>query len=61
MSTELLTAPQAAQELGYSIQHTRLLIRQGRLKAQKLGRDWVIERTELSFFQDVIRKGSGHN
>lgn len=51
MPTDLLTAPQAAKELGYSLQHTRLLIRQGYLKASKLGRDWVIEREALTVFQ----------
>lgn len=50
MPNELLTAPQVALELGYSLQHTRLLIRQGQLKASKLGRDWVIERHALEAF-----------
>ena len=51
MDTGFLTAPQASKELGYSLQHTRLLIRKGRLKAIKLGRDWVILRAALDEFR----------
>gem|GEM_PF-3436541 len=37
----------AAQALGYTLQHTRLLIRQGKLKAEKLGRDWLVSRRSV--------------
>lgn len=43
----LITTKEASRELGYTIQHTRLLIRTGKLKALKFGRDWLIERGDL--------------
>ena len=42
-----LTSREAAQETGYNVEHIRRLVRTGRLKAQKLGRDWVIDRASL--------------
>jgi excisionase family DNA binding protein len=37
-----ITSGEAAQRLGYTIQHVRRLIRQHRLEGFKLGRDWVV-------------------
>lgn len=48
----LLTTVETAKRLGYTIQHTRLLIRHNKLSAQKVGRDWLIEHTALSKFLD---------
>jgi len=47
MTSDFATVSQAASLLGYSVQHTRLLIRTGKLKAIKLGRDWLIPKQEL--------------
>jgi len=44
---QLLTTEQAAGELGVTPQHVRLLIRQGKIAAEKAGRDWLIERKKL--------------
>jgi excisionase family DNA binding protein len=55
-TSSLLCTSDAAKELGYTLQHTRLLIRQGRLRAVKIGRDWVIERGRLSDFSARYRK-----
>lgn len=44
----LLTTAKTAKRLGYTVQHTRLLIRQNKLSAQKVGRDWLI-------FDDALR------
>lgn len=52
----LVSTADAARKLGYTLQHTRLLIRQGRLPALKLGRDWVIQRGTLSDFSARYRK-----
>jgi excisionase family DNA binding protein len=43
----VLTINEAAQALGYSRQHTRLLARQGRLRGTKAGRDWMIPRAAV--------------
>ena len=41
---EYITTREAADRLGYTTQHTRLLIRQGKLEATKFGRDWLVVR-----------------
>lgn len=62
MDTQLryITTQQAAKELGYTLQHVRLLIRQGKIHAVKLGRDWVIQPNELKRFH-VTRMRGGMN
>lgn len=37
-----ITTKEAAERLGYTPQHTRLLIRQGKLDGEKFGRDWMV-------------------
>lgn len=41
---EFLTVSEVAARLGYSEQHTRLLLRQGKVRGAKIGRDWMILR-----------------
>jgi len=54
--TDLLTVPEAAKYLGYTVQHIRLLIRQGKLTSYKIGRDWVIPRNAVADYN--TRKSS---
>ena len=49
---KLLTAKQAAEILGVHHSRVRVLIREGRLPAQKLGRDWVIMESDLEKVKD---------
>ena len=42
-----LTSAEAAQSLGFSPDHVRKLILQGKIKAEKLGRNWIIEKKHL--------------
>ena len=44
----LISVPQAAMIKGCSKTYILKLINQGRLKAQKVGRDWVIRREDLN-------------
>ena len=44
---ELITTQEAAENLGYTIQHTRLLIRRGQIEATKFGRDWLVVRESV--------------
>lgn len=53
---ELLVISEAARTLGYTVQHTRLLIRQGKLQGTKKGRDWVVSREAVADYN--IRKAS---
>ncbi len=46
-----LTTGEAAERLGYTVQHTRLLIRQGKLEASKFGRDWMIVREAVEGYR----------
>ena len=43
MSPSLLTVAKVAKTLNYTVQHTRLLMRQNKLPAVKVGRDWLID------------------
>ena len=47
ISQELITTQEAAENLGYTIQHTRLLIRRGQIEATKFGRDWLVVRESV--------------
>lgn len=44
---EFITTREAAENLGYTIQHTRLLIRRGQIEAMKFGRDWLVVRESV--------------
>jgi len=41
--TDFITSAEAAERLGYTVQHVRRLIRQGTLEGEKMGRDWIVE------------------
>lgn len=43
VSEPVIDSQEAAKRLGYTRQHVRRLIREGQLRARKLGRDWFVE------------------
>lgn len=45
---EFLSIREAAEELGYTDQHTRLLARSRKLRGRKLGRDWMVLREAVA-------------
>ena len=45
---EYMTTPEASESLGYTVQHTRRLVREGRLQGAKMGRDWLILRESVA-------------
>jgi excisionase family DNA binding protein len=47
-----LTVKQAASELGISVPRVHQLIQEERLPAEKLGRDWIIESSDLEKVKD---------
>jgi excisionase family DNA binding protein len=53
LQQQYLTTRQAADKLGYSLQHTRLLIRSGSLAGEKIGRSWLIP---LVAVQDILQR-----
>lgn len=44
---EILTTKEVAQALGISVRRVQALITGGRLTAKKLGRDYIIEKSEV--------------
>lgn len=53
-----ITTKEAAENLGYTIQHTRLLIRQGQIEAEKFGRDWLVVRESVAKYK-TVQEGGG--
>ncbi len=51
-SERVLTTIEAAAEIGRSPQQISLLIRQGKLTAEKRGRDWFIRAPDLELVRD---------
>ena len=49
---KMLSAKQAADILGVHHSRVRVLIREGRLPAQKVGRDWIILQSDLELVKD---------
>jgi len=49
-SHRLISTSEAAQQLGCTVQHVRLLIRKGAITGEKLGRDWVAEDDSVKAF-----------
>lgn len=47
-SSDFMTVLEAATVLGYTAQHTRLLLREGKLKGDKRGRDWLVPREAVA-------------
>ena len=47
---EFVTCLDAADALGYTVQHVRRLVRDGQLEGLKVGRDWVIPRDSVDTF-----------
>lgn len=43
-----ITTDAAAEQLRYTPQHVRRLVREGRLEGQKVGRDWLVTRESVS-------------
>lgn len=50
--SDLLTVDQAAGELGVTARRVRALIKDERLRAEKVGRDWLIRKRDL----DAVRE-----
>lgn len=49
---ELLTTKQVAERLGISMARVHQLINEGRLPAEKIGRDYLIKEDDLKLVED---------
>lgn len=61
----MITTNEAARRLGVGPRRLRYLIAGGRLKAQKIGRDWLVEEASVDAFVRLKSgpkpKGGGDN
>lgn len=48
---DAITTPEAAAELGVSVERVSQLVRAGRLRARRAGRVWLIDRASLRTFR----------
>lgn len=51
MNNDYLSVNEVAKKLNYTVQHTRLLIRQGKIQADRIGRDWLVVNESVSKYQ----------
>jgi excisionase family DNA binding protein len=59
MPDEWLTTTQAAQLIGYHPEYVRQLVKAGKIEAQKIGRDWLIQRSKLlAYIRKVSKTGA---
>lgn len=45
-----ITSKEAAERLGYTVQHLRRLLRQGAIEGRKVGRDWMVRERSVKDF-----------
>jgi excisionase family DNA binding protein len=54
--TEWITTGEAADLTGYTTAYFRQLIKRGRLKARKRGRDWFLNKAEVLAYAEEMRR-----
>lgn len=52
----LMTVSQVAAELNITTQHARLLIREKKMRAEKVGSQWLVQRESFERFKASYRK-----
>jgi hypothetical protein len=58
MPTDWISVPEAAIVSGYTANHLRILIREGRIKAQKFATVWQVDRKSLlAYLREQKQKG----
>ena len=55
--TDILTAQQAAEILGYNPDYMRCLLRDGKVKAQQFNRVWMVDRQEVERIKALQGEG----
>ena len=48
LDRQYLSVYEASKVLDYTVQHTRLLIRNEKLRGEKIGRDWIVLRESVT-------------
>jgi hypothetical protein len=52
----LVLIAQAAQEVTYSVKHISLLLRQGKIKGQKIGGTWLVDLEDLKRYEQEMNQ-----
>lgn len=53
-----ITTAEAAKLTGYNVYHVRRLAARGRVKAEKFGRDWFVDKADiLAYVQEIEELG----
>ena len=56
MATDWITTAEAAELSGYTLYHLRYLIKVGKVKAKKWGREWQVSRKSLLAYVGQVGK-----
>jgi excisionase family DNA binding protein len=51
MLENIIGTAEASEILGLSQDHIKLLCRQGKIKAKRIGKTWIIDKTSLADFK----------
>jgi excisionase family DNA binding protein len=61
MRIKIYSTKEAAERLGLSQAHVKLLARQGKIKAKKVGRDWIVLELDYERKRRPKQKKGGSN
>lgn len=50
--TDYMTTNEAAEQLGYHVEHVRRMIREGDIKGQKVGNMWFVFKPSVSEYKE---------
>jgi excisionase family DNA binding protein len=53
---EWITTAEAAELTGYDVTHVRYLIREGHIRGQKFGRDWMVHRKSAQAYAEKMEQ-----
>ncbi len=56
MPTDWITTAEAVSLSGYHVDHIRRLIKSGKVKGQKWGREWQVSRSSLMAYLHSVEK-----
>ena len=61
MKAKLINTVEAAQRLGFTRDYVRLLCVNGRIKAQKVGQDWVMTESAIKNIRRKVKLKEGED
>jgi excisionase family DNA binding protein len=58
---EFISTEEAAEKLGYHVEHIRRMMREGSIQGLKIGRTWLVRREALDSFMKRTAKMAKHD